>query len=76
MSASGTGRSAGGESRVVRCYTHSPERIIKRIFYALLAVAAFWWAAESYMEVGFAGPTFLFSGFGAWLAFSAITGAG
>jgi len=60
----------------MRCYSNSPERTIKRIFYALLAVAAFWWAAESYWQGGLQGSTFLFGGMGVLLSFNAITGAG
>lgn len=52
------------------------QKTVKRILYSILAVAAFWWAAESYMEVGLQAPTLLFGGFGTLLAYSAATGAG
>ncbi len=52
------------------------QKTVKRILYALLAVAAFWWAAESYLEVGLHARTFLFGGFGVLLGYIAATGAG
>ncbi len=52
------------------------QKTVKRILYGLIALAAFWWAAESYAEAGFSAPTFLFSTLGLWLGYSAATGAG
>jgi len=52
------------------------QKTVKRILHGLIAVAAFWWAAQSYVEAGFSAPTFLFSAFGLWLGYSAATGAG
>jgi hypothetical protein len=52
------------------------QKTIKRILFAIMAVAAFWWAGESYLEVGLRAPTLLFGGCGLWLGYSAATGAG
>jgi hypothetical protein len=52
------------------------QKTIKRILHGLLAVAAFWWATESYLESGLHAQTFLFGAFGLWLGYSAATGAG
>ncbi|MGH9794657.1 MAG: hypothetical protein ACRD5G_07795 [Candidatus Acidiferrales bacterium] len=52
------------------------QKTVKRFLYGLVAIAAFWWAAEGYLESGLGAPTFLFGGLGIWLGYSAATGAG
>jgi len=52
------------------------QKTVKRILHGLLAVAAFWWAADSYAAIGLGGQTFLFGAFGLWMSYSAASGAG